>query len=357
MPFNRPTPQVIRDRLAAEIEAALPGADARTRRSVEGVLVRAMSVGSYALHEHLDFISRQILPDTAEVEYLARHASLWGIERRASTPAGGSVQFTGTDGAVIPAGTYLRRNDDFRYETVDDATIADGVAVVEIVATEAGAAGDTPVASKITLISPIAGVQSQGAVIDDGAGNGLTSGADTETDEDLRARVLARIQQPPMGGAEHDYHAWTLEVGGVAKVWVYPGWMGPGTVGVGFITDDAEDVFPSGAEVAAVQAHLDLVRPVTAEVTAFAPTPWPVDLTILLSPDTVAIRAAVVAEIEDFFLREGEPGQPIYLSRLRAAISVAAGEDHHELLIPEENLMTPSGNLPVLGTITWYEAP
>ena len=205
MPFSRPTPQVIRDRLAAEIEAALPGADARTRRSVEGVLVRAMAVASYALHEHLDFISKQILPDTAEVEYLARHAALWGIERRAATPAGGSVQFTGTDGAVIPAGTSLRRNDDYRFETVADATIAGGVAVVGIVAAEPGAAGDTPIAGKITLISPIAGVQSQGAVIDDGEGNGLTSGADTEGDEDLRSRVLARIQQPPMGGAEHDY--------------------------------------------------------------------------------------------------------------------------------------------------------
>jgi len=84
MPFDRPSPFAIRDRLAAEVELALPGADARLRRSMEEVLVRVIAVGSHELHGHLDWISRQILPDTAEDAELARHAAIWGVARLAA---------------------------------------------------------------------------------------------------------------------------------------------------------------------------------------------------------------------------------------------------------------------------------
>jgi uncharacterized phage protein gp47/JayE len=360
MPFDRPTPQQIRDRLAAEIEAALPGADARTRRSVEGVLVRAMSVASYSLHEHLDWVSNQILPDTAEAEILERHASLWGIQRRSATPAVGTVRFTGLAGTLIPAGSLLRRTDDVRYVTVADATIGTTTVDVAVTASVAGAAGNTPTGTKVTLVAPIAGIQSQALVIADISGGGLTTGADIESDDDLRTRVITRMQKPPQGGADYDYLAWAQDVAGVAvgKVWVYPGWQGLGSVGLAFlIKAGAGYAIPSAADVAAVQAHINAVRPVTAQVYAFAPAVYPVALTIRLSPDTPTTRAAVLAELADFFTREAQPGGVLYLSRLRAAISVAVGEDHHELLAPIASIVPPAAQLPQLGVVTWDVGP
>jgi uncharacterized phage protein gp47/JayE len=360
MPFNRPTPQQIRDRLAAEIESALPGADARTRRSVEGVLVRAMSVASYSLHEHLDWISNQILPDTAEAEILERHASLWGIQRRSATPAIGTIRFTGLIGTLIPAGSLLRRSDDVRFVTVADATLTAVTIDVAVTASVPGAAGNTPTGSKLTLVAPIAGIQSQALVVADVSGNGLTTGADLESDDDLRTRVITRMQKPPQGGADYDYLAWAQDVAGVAvgKVWVYPGWMGLGTVGLAFLIKAGTGyAIPSAADIAAVQAHINAVRPVTAQVYVFGPTIYPVALTIRLTPDTTATRTAVTAELTDFFTREAEPGGVLYLSRLRAAISVAVGEDHHELLSPTTAIVPPAAQLPQLGVITWDVAP
>ncbi|TXG95722.1 MAG: baseplate J/gp47 family protein [Nevskiaceae bacterium] len=360
MPFNRPTPVQIRDRVAGEYEAVLPGADARTRRSVEGVSARALTVASVGLHDHIDWVAEQILVDKAEEEFVLRHASLWGIERRGASGATGKIRFTGLTGATIEAGTELRRSDDARYVTLADAVLAtvggQVIAEVMVAAVVAGQIGDAPTGTKLSLISPVPDVQSQAIVIDDGSGAGLTNGADIERVEDLRARVIARIQQPPQGGADYDYIAWALEVPGVArgKVWVYPGWMGLGTVGVAFLVAEGDGYrIPSATEVAAVQAHIDSRRPVTAEVIVFAPTPYPVGMAIKLFPDTVATRAAVVDELTDFFLREGVPGSPIYLSRLRAAISVAVGEDHHELIDPVDSIMPPAGRLPVLGEISW----
>ncbi|MCA3312966.1 MAG: baseplate J protein, partial [Roseomonas sp.] len=50
MPFARPSPAEIRNRMGAEIAVALPGADARLRRSMEEILVRSIAIASHELH-------------------------------------------------------------------------------------------------------------------------------------------------------------------------------------------------------------------------------------------------------------------------------------------------------------------
>jgi uncharacterized phage protein gp47/JayE len=348
MTFTRPSPFEIRERLASEIAVALPGADPRLRRSVEGILVRMTAIASHELHGHLDWITRQILPDTADDDVLERHASIWGITRIPAAPATGPVTFTGTPGATVPAATELRRGDDARYLLNADATIdGGGSATGTVTAVQAGAAGNTPAAAALTLLSPVVGV-APGAVV---AAGGLAAGADAEADDALRARLLLRIQTPPAGGAARDYEAWALAVAGVERVWVLPLHLGLGTVGITFLTTGG--AVPGAPLVAAVQAAIDLVRPVTANVTVFAPATQAVNLTIDLSTDTVAIRAAILAELVDFFRREAQPAGTVRVSRISAAISAAAGEFSHVLSVPAADVVLPTGTIAVLGTVTW----
>ena len=63
-------------------------------------------------------------------------------------------------------------------------------------------------------------------------GAGLTGGRATEADEALRARLLARIREPPRGGAASDYDFWARQVAGIGYVSVEPNGMGLGTVRV-----------------------------------------------------------------------------------------------------------------------------
>ena len=87
----------------------------------------------------------------------------------------------------------------------------------------------------------------------------LTGGTDTETDDQLRARILHRIQNPPMGGAQADYVTWALAVPGVTRAWAAPE-QGPGTITVRFLMDDLradDDGWPTPADV---QAVVDLHR-------------------------------------------------------------------------------------------------
>ncbi|MBX9595015.1 MAG: baseplate J/gp47 family protein, partial [Roseomonas sp.] len=108
MPFSRPSPQAIRDRMAAEVEAALPGADARRRRSLGEIMVRAVAVASHEMHGHLAWAAKQILADSAEKEFLERRASLYAITRIGAAAATGPVTFAGSIGAVLPAGAEMR---------------------------------------------------------------------------------------------------------------------------------------------------------------------------------------------------------------------------------------------------------
>jgi uncharacterized phage protein gp47/JayE len=156
-----------------------------------------------------------------------------------------------------------------------------------------------------------------------------------------------------MGGARSDYEAWALQVAGVTRAWVYPLENGPGTVVVRFVRDNDTSLIPDSAEVAAVQAYIDDLRPVTANVTVEAPTASPLNMTIQLTPNTAAVRAAVTAELTDVLQREAAPGGTILLSHLREAISVAAGEVNNVLTTPTADVTHAAGEMPVLGTITW----
>ena len=350
MPFARPTLTELIDRVIADIGSRVVGVDgAVLRRSLLGIIGRAEAGAAHQLYGYIDWVARQAIPDTAEAEYLERWASIWGINRLPADFASGTVTFTGSNGSIIPSGTIVQRQDGQQYTTQADATIASGTATAAVLANTAGSAGNTAAAVAMILLSPIAGVQSQIAV----AAGGITGGDDVETDEKLLARLLQRIQSPPQGGAVADYVAWALGVPGVTRVWVSPLEMGLGTVTVRFVRDNDTPIIPDAGEVAGVQAYIDERRPVTAEVFVVAPTAVPLDMSIKLAPNTSTVQAAVLAELQDLITRDAAPGQPILISRLREAVSIAAGESNNQIVTPTADVTHAAGSMAVLGSITF----
>nr|BDD45839.1 tail protein [Gammaproteobacteria bacterium] len=351
MPYIRPSLQDLIDRANADIESRLPGSQPRLRRSVLGVIGRVLAGAHHGLYGFINFLANQVLPDTAETEWLERHASIWGLSRKAASKAGGNVGLTGTNGSVVPSGTELQTADGVQYVSTAEATIAAGVASVAIEATAGGVDGNQAASVTLSFVSPVAGVDAT-ATVDGGA---LTGGADAETDDDLRARVISRIQQPPHGGADFDYTTWALEVAGVTRAWVYPQELGIGTVTVRFMMDDTyADGIPLAADVTDVQNYIDALRPVTADLTVVAPTSVPLNFTISgLSPSTTAIKAAIEDELKDLITREAEPGGTILISHIREAISIAAGEVDHVLDSPVADVTHTTGQIATFGAITW----
>jgi uncharacterized phage protein gp47/JayE len=348
--FNRPTLPDLIDRAAADIETRLPGVDARLRRSNLAVLSRVHSGATHGLYGYLSWLALQLMPDTAELEHMERWAAIWGVSRLPAAAATGNVTFSGTNGVTIVAGTTLQRSDSAQFTVNADVIIAAGTATAIVTAVISSAAGNTAASSGLTVVSPIAGINSAVVV----AAGGLSGGADTESDEGLRLRLLDRIQEPPHGGADFDYVKWALEIAGVTRAWCYPQEMGLGTVTVRFVRDGDVSLIPDAGEVATVQAYIDALRPVTADVYVVAPVAVPMNLTINgLSPSTQAVKDAITAELRDLLLREAVPGGTILLSHLREAISIAAGEYNHVLTVPAADVTRTAGQLTTLGVITW----
>lgn len=348
MAFSRPTLSDIFRRIRAGILSRLT--NEQLRRSDAEVYGRVLAGASHELHGHLQYIASQVIYDTAEDEYLDRWASIWlKTPRIAAFAAAGFATFTGLNGAVIEIGTILVRNDGEEFETTEEGVIALGVALVPIVATLPGAFGNTLGNEVLTVSEAIDNVASE-VTVDE---NGLTGGADQESSVSLRARLLARIKQPPHGGADYDYITWALEVPGVTRAWVYPNELGLGTVTLRFVRDNDANLIPDAGEVETVQDYIDAVRPVTAGVNVFAPVAVPLNFTIAVTPNTAAVQQAVEAELRDLIQRESEPAGTILLSRIREAISISAGESNYEMTAPMADVVNTLGNMTTFGVITW----
>lgn len=348
MTLVRPKLSELIERGRSDVETRLPGADSRLRHSVLDVLVRVHAGALAGLYGYISSVADQIIIDTASGEYLARHAAIWGVRRKAAVAAIVSATATGTNGAVIPAASELTRSDGTIYVTRAAATISAGSATIMVEAAEAGPNGDIGSGTPLTFSSAVSGVNSGVAVIAT-----TTAGAAEEDDGSLKARLLERIRTPPQGGAVGDYVGWALAQSGVTRAWCYPGWLGAGTVGLTFVMDGRPNPIPLSGDVDAVQAALDILRPVTADLTVFAPATVAVPFTITAAPSTPEVRAAIVAELDDLFRREATPGGTLYLSRMREAISLSEGEFSHELTLPAANFTADPGVLPVRGVVTF----
>jgi len=347
MAFSRPTLSDLIVRAFADIQSRLPGTDATLRRSNLNVLSRVHSAAIHGLYGFISWLASQIIYDTAEAEYLERWAGIWKVYRIPASFATGSVTLTGTNGVTIPALTELQRADGVLYTVDADVVIAAGTAVVAVTAVETGQVGNAVAGYALMLTTPIGGVTATATA------GVLSGGSDAELDDSLRARFIARIQQPPHGGAKHDYEAWALEVAGVTRAWVYPQELGPGSVTVRFVRDNDASPIPDAGEVVTVQSYIDNLRPVTASVTVAAPIAAPLNYSIAVVPNTAAVKAAVTAELADLISRESIPGGTLLLSHQRAAISAAAGETNYTMTAPVADVMNATGYMTTLGVITW----
>jgi uncharacterized phage protein gp47/JayE len=366
MPFPMPTPTELTRRMESRMELALraarpdasPAAIARAVRSPRGTiaaLIRVTAMALYENHLHLRWWGDQYFPDTAEAENLERHASIWGVVRRAATRAVGTVWVQGEVGTVIPAGAVLIGS--LGTYTVDEAeTITldaeEGWMLVEVTAVDPGANGniateDTP----LSLETPIAGLTEPVAYV---SAEGLLGGTAIETDASLLARLLQAIQEPAHGGAAFDYPVWVQNQFAAVQVKTLPNWVGEGTVGVAIAMGTAlVPRVPTGPETAAIAAYLEIVRPVTAEVIIVPVELLTVDFTILIDPFTIAVKSAVETAIKAFFAAEAKIGTRLPRSRLSEAISAAAGEYRHELTLPAADILPAAHQLAIPGVITW----
>ncbi|MBN6775520.1 baseplate J/gp47 family protein [Pseudomonas granadensis] len=345
MPFETPSLPVLIKRTQSDL------AGDSLRQSDAQVLARTLSGAAYGLYGYLDWIAEQILPDTADESTLERIAALrLNQPRKPAQVASGSVSFSATAGALLDVDTLLQASDGRTYKVTSARTAINGSNTTTIAALEAGSLGNADAGLALTPVQPIAGVVGNSFVV---LAPGLSGGVARESLESLRSRVIRSYRIIPHGGSADDYETWALEVPGVTRAWCRGGFLGPGTVGVYIMRDDDPQPVPNDEQLAQVQAYIEPLRPVTAEVHVRAPIQVPVTYRLKLTPDTSAVRAAVETQLRDLHNREADLGEDLLISHIREAISSAAGETDHVLSAPVANVIAKDSELLTFGGCVW----
>lgn len=363
MPWHTPSLREVREMVRNDITSSLAGAAV-----VGNTVLRIMSDAQAGLArlclKYLDWLSLQLMPDTAEAEWLDRHGQIWivnadgSLGRKNPTLASGTVAYTGTAGVFIPEGDEVVGPTGANYETLESGTLGAEPIELAVRALDPGVDGNLPAGTALAQAVPLSGVESV-TVVD------LRGGTEMETTEELRARVLARIRQPPMGGAAYDYEHWAMAIPSVTRAWCAPREMGMGTVTVRFMCDalraDQQGI-PTADDIEIVREHLDLVRPVAVrDFFVEAPVPEPIDFGLTLGKDSIVLRNQVAVSCAAMIAEKAQPahhvnGELVPATAIKAAwISEAINRvtDDFVLDMPEDHVMPHNGAIGVLGTISY----
>lgn len=362
MAFTIPTIKDLVVRARNAFKSEMKGVDAWLWPNNIAVAAKVFGGLVWQLFGRLAWIDKQRFAMTATGYELERHGMELGIGRKTATHAEGYVYVTSDYPLTVYAGTRFTRADGTTFDSTVDVSLGSGEVLlkVPVLATVAGKNGNTYAGTELTCLTAFSynGSTTTPVVGDDGIGQG----ADIESYDSLRERILHRKRKPPMGGAEHDYWAWARSLPGVSRVFVEANAYGAGTVGVWFLMDDIYvNGIPQAFDVAAVQAYLDVVKPVTATVIVAAPKADCLDLEVKgLYPDTTATRQAAAAELQSVFRRQGgvstsKKPVAIRVSWLWSAISNATGEEYHTITAPTTDLSFPIGTIPCLASVRFIK--
>lgn len=361
MSFDRPSLSTIYDRIVKDFETRIDGIGTLLRRSVLKVIARVNAGAFHTLWGYLDYMSKQLFIATAEGDNLDYRTAEYGIARDSGDYAEGNATATGTTGTTIPAGTQYQSDIGWVYETQADVTLVGGTATISLKAIVKGTDGNETAGTTLTIVNPLEDIDTTATV----GADGLIGGTDEETDDDLRERALLKKRNAPHGGAEHDYKNWMLEYSGVTRAWVFPLYMGLGTVGCAFVRDNDISIIPTETQQEEVKDYLEEhTDPITGETVGIPVTALPglfmidltaltIDFTIKVYPNTSAVQTAIQSQLEDLILQDGGPGETIYRSRMVEAIGLAIGEEYSELVAPVIDMTASNAQIHRMGTITF----
>lgn len=342
--FIVPTLEEIRASLLRDYQTYYPNADTSEDSDA---YARASSLAACAegIYAHQKWLIKQFFPDTADTEFLEKHAGLRGLRRRNATYAAGKgATVSGNPDAVIAVGLQIKTEDGRFYETTESAVIpASGSVIVAVRSLATGAVQNIKTATKGSFMAAPVGVSTDVVL------NDVVGATNAESDSSLLERLLNKIRRPAAGGNKYDYKDWALEVDGVEQAYVYPLRRGLGTVDIAITADNG---VPSDDTVRRAQEYIDQERPVTAkESKVVKPDVTKVNFNIQVKISGVAlndIKTAIRNALTDYF-NGLIPGDDLIVSQCEAVVSDLIGVVDRRFIAPNANRKAD-----VINKIEWF---
>lgn len=308
-----------------------------------------------SLYAYCDWALRQAFPQTATGQYLEYHGALRGLSRKAGSRAAGTVRFSVSEArsrpVAVPEGTVRTTPGLVRFVTTKAAEIGVGLlfADVPVQAEEPGAAGNAAAGAVCRMPQPPAGVAACSNV------QAFSGGADTESDDALRERVLESFVRLPNGANKAFYETRALSHAGVGGVSVLPRPNGPGTVKVVVATTSGA---ADEALLERVRQDLQSVREISVDVTVAAPTVQNVEVQVTIWPKSNAAFADAKAAVETALgghFTGALLGKGVLLAELGRRIFDTGLVKNYRFAAPAADVAAVADTLPRLGTVTVTE--
>lgn len=361
MAWDRPTLTELVSRISGDIEQRVTGSDKLLRRSLLKIFSIVIAGAIHLTYSFLTYMAENLFAATADIDGLQSIGSEYGLTQNGSVQAEGEADIVGTNGYDVTAGTELQDSGGVLFTVQSTVTIASGVATLSLIANEGGEDGNKDEGAILTFLTQPDGVTGNATV----NATEITGGADEETTEEFRQRILRRKQNPPYGGIETDYENWMLEYTNVSRAWAFPAYQGAGTVACVFVNDDDDPITPDSTFRDNVRAYLvshedeatgrTIGIPVTAEngLMMLESSELDVDIEVNTSPNTSTTQSEIEAELNAMILREGGPNETIYLSDIYNALSRVQSITQFEVVSPVASVYADYDEVHVLGNITY----
>ena len=329
MSLTTPTTQDISANIIAQLEASLNQSIPLLPKSFLRVLAKALAAVFILLYKYGGFMFLQIFVQTASAKEttingqtvipLTEWGRLIGIgDPVAATNAELLIDITVENQVgTLPSGSQLlNTSNGVTYITIGTVALSAPIVQATIRAVSdqtggggAGAIGNLDPGAIVSFASPLANV-ARNAVVD----SQTVTGADAESTEAYRQRVIDRFQKLPQGGAYADYEQWGEEVSGIINVYPYTSDC-PGQVDVYAEATPESSGDPDGIPTTAqLQAVLDSIelddnglasrRPANALANSFPITRTGFDITVTsLQVDNLAqVQTDITTAVEEYFL-------------------------------------------------------
>lgn len=336
--------------IKARIDADLAAMPAVIREAITAADAREF----HGVYGYLDWIRKQISPLTCGLEMLYVWAALYFVSRLDATASSGTVLATGNIGSMVLADTLLRGSNGLDYKVLSAVTLGAGNNPITLRCTTAGADTNLIAGQILTLIDPIAGVDSDFTV----DLTGLTGGAEQENLDAWRARVVDEwqvvVSRGARSGKPDDYRAWAKRAHpSVTTALVQLHTLGLGTVLVRPICNSLANRLPTAAVLEAVEATLAIYAPATADWRLGTPIIHNVasNIDLLAGFDTAQNRTDITNAINTTILAETSETSVLAMAEVDAAIATVTTQ--YTRIAPVADIAVAEGEVLVFDGITW----
>lgn len=281
-----------------------------------GIRLKVLAGEIYSSYTNLEFIKTQMFPQTATGTYLDMHAMQRGLQRIGATKSSGTLTFSRAENILydvtIPKGTVCAtaQINGVRYVTLEDAYIASGQSSVSVPA-ESETAGSIANALKsaiTVMVTPPAGIS---AVTNESA---FVGGSDSESDDDLRQRLLYSYKNISNGSNCAFYRDIALGFDDVYSVSVINRPNGSGTVDIYVANNGA--VLESN-KMSEIQSKINSLKEINVNAQVKAPALVSVSITLNIvvkdGYDSNTVKANCEANIANYFSTL-KIGQDVFLA-------------------------------------------